>query len=77
MMPVRLSEFRAVLDLNPKMKFMSFAFLAGGWVIAVAALWLLHSPASRDLFLLAGVAVQALGLVFAVRSHRIPYMDRG
>lgn len=59
------------------MKLMSFVLLAGGWVIVVAALWLLHTPPARIAFVIAGVAVQVLGLVFAVRTHRIVDGERG
>jgi len=51
------------------MKFLGFALLYSGWLIVVAALALLHGGAPRSAFLLAGVAVEALGLGLAIRAH--------
>jgi len=51
------------------MKLTGFAMLLAGWGIVLAALVLLASEASRAGFVLAGVGVEALGLVFVVRSH--------
>ncbi len=59
------------------MKLAGFLLLVAGWVIVVAALLLLPSAASRAAFVLAGIAVQVLGLVLAVRSHRILDVERG
>jgi len=59
------------------MKLAGFLLLVAGWAIVVAALLLLPSGASRLAFVLAGVAVQVLGLVLAVRSHRVLEVERG
>ncbi len=59
------------------MKLAGFLLLVAGWAIVVAALLLLPSAASRVMFVLAGGAVQVLGLVLAVRSHRVPDVERG
>ncbi|PWT78448.1 MAG: hypothetical protein C5B58_15265 [Acidobacteria bacterium] len=59
------------------MKPAGFLLLIAGWAIVVAALLLLPSAASRVTFVLAGVAVQVLGLVLAVRSHRVLEVERG
>ena len=59
------------------MKLAAFLLLAAGWGIVVAALFLLPSSASRMSFVLAGIAVQILGLVLAIRSHRILDLERG
>jgi len=59
------------------MKLMSFLFLSGGWVIFVAAIWLLRNPTPRVPFALSGLAVQGVGLVFAIRSHRTIEVERG
>ena len=56
---------------------MSFVLLFGGWAIVVAALVLLPPSLSRPLFMLAGIAVEVLGLIFAIRSHRILGIERG
>ncbi len=59
------------------MKLAGFLLLAAGWAIVVTALVLLPSAASRVMFVLAGSAVQVLGLVLAVRSHRVLDVERG
>jgi len=59
------------------MKLMSFLFLSGGWAIFVAAVWLLRNPTPRVAFALSGLAVQVLGLVFAIRTHRTVDVERG
>ena len=58
------------------MKATGFLLLVAGWVLVVAALPLLPSAASRVMFVLAGVAVQVLGPVLAVRSHRVLEVER-
>jgi hypothetical protein len=59
------------------MKLAGFLLLIAGWAIVVAALLLLPSAAARVMFVLAGVAVQVLGLVLALRSHRVLDIERG
>ncbi|HVI76721.1 MAG TPA: hypothetical protein VM715_00865 [Candidatus Acidoferrum sp.] len=59
------------------MKLMSFGLLAGGWVIVVAATWLLHVPLVRTLFVIAGSAIQVMGLVLAVRAHKMSSSEKG
>jgi hypothetical protein len=59
------------------MKLAAFFLMVAGWGIVVAALFLLPSSASRMSFVLAGIAVQILGLVLAIRSHRILDLERG
>lgn len=54
-----------------------FFLMVAGWVIVVAALFLLPSPVPRGGFVLAGLAVQFLGLIIAVRSHRHVELERG
>lgn len=53
------------------MKLTGFLLLAAGWVIVVAAVLLLPSSGSRSAFAWAGIAVEVLGLVLALRSHRV------
>jgi hypothetical protein len=43
--------------------------LLAGWVIVLTAIGLLPSGAARAAFILAGVAVELLGLVLAARAH--------
>jgi hypothetical protein len=59
------------------MKLAGFLLLAAGWGIVVAALLLLHSAGSILVFILAGFAVQILGMILAIRSHRLTELERG
>ena len=54
---------------NP-MRMAGFLLLLAGWIIALTAIVLLPSPVARGAFLLAGMAVEILGLVLVFRSHR-------
>ncbi len=56
---------------------MSFLLLLAGWILVLAALVILNSPSSRAAFVFAGIAVEALGLVLAFRSHAIPREEKG
>jgi len=58
------------------MKFAGFLLLLTGWLLVLAAIVLLASPTSRAGFVLAGVAVEALGLTFVIRSHLILREDK-
>jgi hypothetical protein len=53
------------------MKLMGFLLLGAGWSIILAAVAMLPTPSSMAAFVLAGVAVEALGLALAFRAHRI------
>lgn len=57
------------------MKLLSFFLLLSGWGIVLAALALLSSPPPRTAFVLAGVAVELLGLLLVLRCHVIPRRD--
>ena len=59
------------------MKLAGFLLLASGWAIVVAAIFLLPAAGSRSAFAVAGVAVQVLGFVLAVRAHRAVDAERG
>jgi hypothetical protein len=52
------------------MKVAGFLSLLAGWFLVLAALVLLPGGAARNVFIAAGVAVEALGLVLAVRAHK-------
>ncbi len=58
------------------MRLTGFLLLLAGWGIVLAALALLAPNGPRAPFILAGVAVEALGLVLVARSH-IPRRERG
>jgi len=53
------------------MKLVGFLLLLAGWWIVLAAIALLGFGSARAAFVLAGVGVEALGLVLVVRSHQI------
>ena len=53
------------------MRAAAFLFLLAGWLNALLAIALLKPPAMAA-FLLAGVALEAVGLVFLIRSHLPP-----
>jgi len=59
------------------MKAVGFLMLLAGWVLVLAAIVLLASPPLRAAFVLAGIAVEALGLTLAFRSHLIPREEKG
>ena len=51
------------------MKLAGLLLLGSGWVIVLAALPLLAELGMRTAFVLAGEAVEILGLVLLIRSH--------
>ena len=58
------------------MKVVSFSLLLAGWFLVLASIVLLDSPASRNGFVLAGIAVEILGLVLVFRSHLVPREEK-
>jgi hypothetical protein len=58
------------------MKVVSLLLLLAGWFLVLAAVVLLASPPSRAGFVLAGIAVEALGLILLFRSHAIPREEK-
>jgi len=50
-------------------RLVGFLLLLAGWGLVLAALGMLHSDGSRTAFVLAGVAVELLGLVLVGRAH--------
>jgi hypothetical protein len=50
------------------MKLAGMLLLLAGWGIVVSAIVLFPRPATRGLFVLAGLGVQGLGLILAFRS---------
>jgi hypothetical protein len=51
------------------MKFAGLLVMPTGFFLTLAALVLYPAPAPRTAFVLCGLAVEALGLVVAVRGH--------
>jgi len=58
------------------MKVLGFLMLLAGWFLALAAIVLFAAPPLRASFVLAGIAVEALGLILAFRSHLIPREEK-
>ena len=58
------------------MKLAGFFLLLAGWGIVLTAVALLVSSLPRTAFVLAGIGVEVLGLVFVVRSHLIVRRQR-
>jgi hypothetical protein len=54
------------------MKIAAFLLLLAGWALVLSALSLLTRALPRDAFVAAGMAVEILGLVLAVRAHIMP-----
>jgi hypothetical protein len=46
-----------------------FLLLLAGWGLVVSALALLAADAPRNIFILAGVGVEIVGLVMVIRAH--------
>jgi hypothetical protein len=59
------------------MKVLGFLMLLAGWFLVLAAIVLFAAPSLRAAFVLAGIAVEALGLILAFRSHLIPREEKG
>jgi hypothetical protein len=51
------------------MKFAGLLVMPAGFFLSIAALVLFPGPAPRAVFVLCGLAVEALGLAVAVRGH--------
>ena len=59
------------------MKVVGFLMMLAGWFLVLAAIVLFASPPLRSAFVLTGMAVEALGLILAFRSHLIPREEKG
>jgi hypothetical protein len=59
------------------MKIAAFLLLLAGWGIVIAALLMLSTLGQRTSFVLAGIAVEAVGLGLLFRTHLIPRAERG
>ena len=57
------------------MKYAGLFVMPAGFFLSIAALVLFPAPAPRAGFVLCGIAVEALGLVVAVRGHIEPRGD--
>ncbi len=54
------------------MKLAGFLLLVAGWAIVLASLALLNAAPARTAFILAGFAVEILGIGIVMRSHVPP-----
>ena len=67
--PINPSTLGARQKKGHSMKLAGFLLLLAGWVIVLSAVALLASARQQAGFVLAGLGVEAVGLVLAVRSH--------
>jgi hypothetical protein len=58
------------------MKVVGILMLLAGWFLVLAAIVLFSAPPLRGAFILAGMAVEVLGLALAFRSHLIPREEK-
>ena len=66
----RIERYRsATCVILTGMKTLGFLLLLSGWILVLSAVSLLKQPGARTGFVLAGLAVELLGLVLVVRSH--------
>lgn len=59
------------------MKVFGFLMLLAGWLLVLAAIVLFATPPLQGGFVLIGMAVEVLGLIFAFRSHLVPRKEKG
>jgi len=59
------------------MRFAGVLLLLAGWGIVLTAIILLMPGSPRAAFVMAGVGVEAMGLVLLIRSHLFLRGDRG
>jgi len=58
------------------MKLIGFLLMLTGWFLVLAALEMLSAATPRALFVLAGLAIEVLGLVLVFRAHLAPSEDQ-
>jgi hypothetical protein len=58
------------------MKVVGFLMLPAGWFLVLSAIVLFAMGPLQAAFVLAGLAVEAVGLVLAFRSHLIPREEK-
>ena len=51
------------------MKYAGLLVMPAGFFLTIAAIVLFSAPAQRTAFVLCGLAVEAMGLIVAVRAH--------
>ena len=58
------------------MTVLGLLLLLSGWLLVLAALILLNAELSRNVFVIAGAAVEALGLAVMARSQMASRVDK-
>ena len=66
----------AIFKPYTRMRFVGLLLLVSGWGLVMAALGMLPAAGPRNAFVLAGMAVEILGLVLTVRAHLPRKHDR-
>ena len=61
----------------PAMRLVGFLLLPAGWGLVLASIGMLPSDVTRAAFVLAGVAVELLGLALVGRSHLLAREEKG
>ena len=59
------------------MKPAGFLLLLAGAFIVLTSIAILPSPPARTAFIIAGLAVELVGIVFVFRAHMPPKQERG
>ena len=67
--PLKVCPFPADSDRAFLMKVVGFLLLVAGWLLVLAALEKLAAATPRAFFVIAGFAIEVLGLVLVFRSH--------
>jgi len=58
------------------MNAVGFLMLLAGWFLVLSAIVLFRSPTLQTAFVLAGIAVETLGLILVFRSQLIPREEK-
>jgi hypothetical protein len=58
-------------------RLVGFLLLLAGWGLVLAAIGMLKSDGARTAFMLAGVAVELLGLILLGRAHLLIREEKG
>jgi hypothetical protein len=74
-LPMRLGALLCPTERS-SMKLAGFLLLLAGWVIVVAAVILLTPVNARTIFVLAGVAVEIIGLTLVTRSNPLAVSEK-
>lgn len=59
------------------MKIVGIVLLLAGWAIVLAAVALLRHGIAQIAFVMAGMGVEVLGLIFFIHSHAVAQQERG